>query len=761
MIKSTCAPLDHTTNQPSIDSSRARNIACLLLLCDFDVGKLIRLLRGNYTGDFVNFSAIDKALDTLSSIKPDEGQPTHDFDLLRKLYHHGVPHEATYTCDREDMLRRNLYNNHKAAHPHYSDIHSKVATDVQKSYAIALPRWILRFIDGLFLAAIGWAIRQKAGKTKGRQVNDPSALLHPTDTGALNEHISLKDDCPDIFYQTALLRVLIRVFNLRISFPLDDIMAYKDDLVTAFRRVRYHPDISCAHAFVFEAFLILPIGLVFGARDSPAWFCQVSELRAFASQHFSSLGLPIPDQTLIDSVTFDDDNHHESNPAFTQAHPDSKNHGLPSLRIGPQNTFVDDTIMIELKRFIRLAAINSVLSATLFIGDPKNVENPISEEKFERHFRHVNEVLGFVIDTRKMVVTYPEDKKKDLLFILCENKPWRSNQPIQVRLLAKILGKLRNLAQILPFGTHLSINLQLSLSSYIKRSITSHPKGLKESMRSRMRRTWDKERTTHISKRAAKDLNFITSLLIEAPFSIWNRPISLLIPRDPHFSSKSDACDYGLGGFSHDLDFQWRILADKLDARNLHINIKEFLALFINTYFNMICFLDMYKSKSLKPTLLILDGWIFHLFSDNTSSISWMTHASRYREPAVIRLAHLLSQLVYLFNESSPSLFQPLHIPGELNEEADALSRPKIYPTYSDVFTKYPSLKALTPLRLPSKLISLLKGTISGTSKEGQTRTTMTSLLKLEKHSLMFIAGNWASLTLRSKTSPSTNVKAS
>ena len=111
-------------------------------------------------------------------------------------------------------------------------------------------------------------------------------------------------------------------------------------------------------------------------------------------------------------------NHHESNPAFTQAHPDSKNKGLPSLRIGPQNTFVDYSIMIELKSLIRLAAINSVLSATLFIGDPKHVENPISEEKF------VNEVLGFVIDTRKMVVTYPEDKKKDLLLILSENKPW-------------------------------------------------------------------------------------------------------------------------------------------------------------------------------------------------------------------------------------------------------------------------------------------------------------------------------------------------
>ena len=470
---------------------------------------------------------------------------------------------------------------------------------------------------------------------------------------------------------------------------------------------------------------------------------------------------PIPDQTLIDSVTFDDNDNHDSMPAFTKAHPDSKNHGLFSPRIGPQNTFVDDTIMIELKRLIRLAAINSVLSATLFIGDPKQVENPISEEKFEKHFKHINEVLGFVVYTRKLVVTYPEDKKQDLLFILRTHKPWTSNIQIKVRLLAKILGKLRNLAQILPFSTHLSINLQLSLSSYIKRSITSHPKGLKESMRSRMRRTMNNNKTTHISKRAAKDLNFITSLLIDAPTTIWNRPISLLIPRDAHFASKSDACDYGLGGFSHIMDFQWRILAELLEAQNLHINIKEFLALFINTYFNMISFLDMFKNKTLQPPLSTLDGWIFHLFSDNTSSISWMTHASRSREPAVVRLSHLLSLLIFKFNETSPSVFQPLHIPGDQNGEADALSRMKIYPTYSDAFTTYPSLSSLTPLRPPSSLISLLKRTISGHSNEEQTKKTMTKLLRLEKHSLMLTAVDWKLKILHSNTSHSTKKKAS
>ena len=137
-----------------------------------------------------------------------------------------------------------------------------------------------------------------------------------------------------------------------------------------------------------------------------------------------------------------------------------------------------------------------------------------------------------------------------------------------------------------------------------------------------------------------------------------------------------------------------------------------------------------------------------------------MTHASRSREPAVVRLSHLLSLLIFKFNKSSPSVFQPLHIPGEQNGEADALSRMRIYPTYSDVFTTYPSLSGLTPLRPPSSLISLLKRTISGQSREEQTEKIMTKLLKLEKHSLMLTAVDWKSKTLHSNTSQSTRKKA-
>ena len=745
-IRSIQSPLDHKIIPTLINDERANDIASLLLLCDFDIGKLIRVLHNNYTGDFLDFPEIDRVLKILSTIQPDTNQPTHDFNLLHNIYHQGVPQQASFECSREDMLLRNLYNNHKQSHPHYGAIESKVASDIQKSYAIALPRWALHFIDGLLIAAIGWVTKTKNGITKGRQVNDPSANLHPLDTGAVNDQINVKTDCPDTFYRNALLRILIRTYNNRISNPLCDIIKYKDDLVTAFKRVRYHPDISSAHAFVFSEFLIIPIGLVFGARDSPSWFCQVSELRAFASQHLSSLGLDIPDRTLIDLVTFD---INPSDPTpFTPAFPDKYNRGLTSSSQGPQNTFVDDTVMTELKTLIRHAAISSVITANLFIGDSSLVEEPINSTKFEPYFRYVNEVLGFTINTRKLTISYPLDKQTNLLALL-SRKPWTTKNSYPIRDLASILGKMRNLAQILPFGNHLSINLQLVLSKYIKTTLSSHPFGKNENITSRLNRAWNKFRRVHLSKSACEDLTFLANLLSEAPQAIWHRPISLLIPREAHFVSKSDASDFGLGGFSMgDLPFQWRLLASQLNAENLHINIKEFLALFITIYFKMISLKSLQDTNSLPQHLSQLDGFVFESYTDNTSAISWMTHASRSREPLIVRLTHLLSRVIFSFNNHSPSLFQPIHIPGTLNEEADALSRPLLFPTYSDVFRSFPHLSSLPPLRLPSKLKSLLLGTISGTLTEAQTRNAVTFLFTPEKDTLSLILGDWKSQTL-------------
>ena len=721
-ITSIITPLNAHNPSTTICPHRSDQIGTLLILCDFNLGGLIRTLRNLYTGDFLDFSTIDATLSALEAMPLDDAdEPPHDYESLHHIFHHGVPREGNLSCDRSDVLHRNLYNNHNAAHPHYPSILEKTAVDVSKSYALATPRWCFRFINGLFLAVLGYAIRESKGKLKGRQCNDPSAHISgPTDTGAVNDHIPKGHPrrCPPVHYQTALARTWKRTYNLRLQHPNDDIIVYKDDLVAAFRRVRYHPDMSGTQCYVLTTFFVIPIGMQFGGRDAPSWFSQVSEIRSRASRYLRSLPIPRHTPTLVDKVKFQ-----HTPPTATDlraVQPDSLNKGTSSPGPGHQPTFVDDTIMIEIRRLIREAASASAITATVFIGDPLLVEAPISVEKFEKWFSHMNETLGFLINTRSMTVGYPDYHKASLLTLL-NASTWESGSVHQVRTLARILGKMRNLGQILPFGVHLSIHLQLTLNNYIHKA-TGHARSQAD-FQKRLKRAWAKFRTVHINAHSAAALRHLKSILSDDSSSIWTRPLGLLIPRSAHYDGRSDACNIAMGGYCPELRFQWRLHNDHFrdlpayltphpNEPEHHINVHEFIGVIINVFFMMITHIHPHTpSPSFNPQ----SGLVFRVQADNTSALSWMRHASRSRDIPLTNLSHLLSSLTFHFQSHQQSRFDAQHIKGSLNTIADALSRPQDHPTYLDVFHSYPEMRHIPAYRPPRRLISEINACLLAT----------------------------------------------
>ena len=551
-------PLDPHHPAAAISTLRASHLASILLLCDFNTGAFIRLLGHHYTGNFLDYDAIDDAITALSQIPHIHGEPKHDFIRTKHLFHHGFPDVANYSCDRAHTLERNHYDNHSSILPNIDIVLEKTALDISKSYAIALPRWILHFLDGLHLNAVGLVTKMVNDKTKHRVINDPStAILGPLDSGALNHQMDKNNhtEVPPVFFGSAQRRILHRCYNLRISEPNKDIIIYKDDLVSAFRRIRYNPDISVAYAYVLTDFLILPIGGLFGPRNTPGWFCGTSELRAFASQHLVSLQdkcCPI-----IEKVSFADHGHTETlAPAFR----DSVNPGCNSSAPGSQPVFVDDTIMIEYREFIRQAASASVLSANLFFGSPSEVEAPISIDKFMPYFGALTDTLGLDIDSRNLLVIYPDRKRRTLLALLNSAGSWEPSFKKPIRLLAKILGHVRHIAQILPLGVYLSLHLQLVLTDFLRLRLS--PSANFETFMIQLRTVWGKYTQLHVSPQVCADMKILIQFLESADTAhIWRRPIGLLIPRDPHFILLSDASTKGLGGYCDELQFQWRLFS--------------------------------------------------------------------------------------------------------------------------------------------------------------------------------------------------------
>jgi hypothetical protein len=114
-------------------------------------------------------------------------------------------------------------------------------------------------------------------------------MISPSDEGAANDSIPApgtegrEDECPAIYYSSALHWHLTHIWNLRIDNPTEDILQFCDNIHAAFHRVLYHPDAMVVFASVFEEFLIIPVGTIVGARNSPSFFCLLSELGSHLS----------------------------------------------------------------------------------------------------------------------------------------------------------------------------------------------------------------------------------------------------------------------------------------------------------------------------------------------------------------------------------------------------------------------------------------------------------------------------------------------
>ena len=177
---------------------------------------------------------------------------------------------------------------------------------------------------------------------------------------------------PWLHYQYSLRRLWHRVYNLRLSHPDEYIIIYKDNLVSAFRRLCYHPNVTAAYAFVLGAYLVIPVVMVFVSRDPPSLFCLISELRSFTSRVVRHLPLSCPKTSMIGRFRFP-----HAPPSSRDTNPDHKypgNKGVEGTNLGPHPTFVDDTTMAEFRSLIRQSVENSILTASVFVDNSNIVK---------------------------------------------------------------------------------------------------------------------------------------------------------------------------------------------------------------------------------------------------------------------------------------------------------------------------------------------------------------------------------------------------
>ena len=154
-------------------------------------------------------------------------------------------------------------------------------------------------------------------------------------------------------------------------------------------------------------------------------------------------------------------------------------------------------------------------------------------------------------------------------------------------------------------------------------------------------------------------------------------------------------------------------------------------------------------------------GWVLHFLADNTSALGWIHHASRSRRPVIQSIARAFAALL-TFPSAAAFTITSAHIPGVKNVGADALSRPRQFPSWTSTHQECPELLPLQAYRIPGALLSHLRWIVSAPPTVGQLEPATLALLSLEPTTLSLGLHRRDSMTSLSPTRrPPTRVASS
>jgi hypothetical protein len=734
---------------------RVEQVGAALMRFDFFYGDVIRFMGGEFTHEHRDFKEAFAIIERVRNMQPPPGYPVVDIDRAHRLFTHGSPLAGHFSCSFDNVCRRERYDNHAPLAQVQEDVRAKFAKEEERSYHVALPRWMCFFIYGLFLSPITWVIR----KGKGRICIDNSSKVHAADDGAPNDYIPApgtpgrEDECPAVYYANALHRHLTQIWRLRIDHPTEDLIQHCDDIEAAFRRILYHPDMAIVFAYVFAEFLIIPAGQVFGSRNSPSYYCVPGEVRA----HLASCGLA-EQQTngalsdLAESIILGPDLSARQRKRLVPAVADSQHSGVPEeyKERFHNATFVDDTGKVATRERIIAAIDSSVKAAFVTFGAPDSDRRGscFALDKWETLATHVMLFLGFLVNTRTMTLAWPPDKRNQLRELI--RQKWAKPGFRSPRDCAELLGLVRHAAVVAPLVLYLSLRLQYVLNEHLSRP----------GKHSTSKRWWSHGRIW-VSAGPIADISLILAALdLRDDHPVWCRPIGLLVDRDPTSESLSDASYEGLGGWCKRFNFMWRLSRQDLvdlgfdmkaidefegepliDETGLHINILEFIAIIVDVWLTL--YFAMKEGD-------IPGGHILSIRADNTSALSWMRYASRSHKPIVRQLSRFLCALILSF--PFPVKVSGKHIAGLLNTGADILSRPETKAkSWASVFEQCSHLKTLTAYRLPRELLSRIAIAVSQPEIEGPSELPTKKLWTLAPSSLGLGSNNSGSTTSGSR----------
>jgi hypothetical protein len=541
--------------------------------------------------------------------------------------------------------------------------------DVRRGCNIVVDERLVLLIPHLHTTPVGTVDLDKTHK-EPRPIFDSTFCVNPSSM-AINDWVSPHNK-PDIHFPKSFINFCIWIYNLRISYPHQEIYLIDDDVSGAFRHAKCNPNLVALHSCLLFGFLFVSTGgQTFGDSTSPANFEPIACAR---QQHAQCLWKQA--DTLLRAKPHMPTIQFQAPPTdssvFFQSTADLLNMGVfncDGTRRSPiHDHHVNDNVHGDVKEFVSLGGAASVLALYLVLGHPgPRNRDSVSWNKFNGFFTHERKMIGYGVNTRDMKLFLLEHKRTQLKTKACFDRSGGA---------ARILAELE--------------------TGLVKRFDSLVARGDVASL------LWRSKKRFSITSPVRAELQHLHAHLSDFS-NPWEVLIDHVVPRTPNYRSAGDASLTG-GGAVNDTSGFWfncrwspRILRGaKLSPRHpdhVHINCLEFIVLLLQIVACIVC-LDAPHDLTLLglpanfpsviPILLAL--------TNNMSSKSWI-------HGVVTALPHsqtLIQIHAALLRRLSVGL-QCEHLPGVLNVEPDFILHPNLclppHDWHTQMFRKVPRLQ--------------------------------------------------------------------
>ena len=255
----------------------------------------------------------------------------------------------------------------------------------------------------------------------------------------------------EVTFGYVYLHFCIWIWNLRITYPNEEILLAFIDISSCFRWPCIFPCLAAAFGFVIGPLFYAANAMVFGSIVlSSSWEPFRRAISALTESYHGKVQLISDHKEYLDLVTWD--SLAPPPGGYTRATACSQNkgildeHGLPKKT--PHNIYVDDNLMADIAPNMKMTLASAIQAVFVVLGFPALAVRQCAVAIDKWCLLVVSPIqilLGILFNTRDMTVSVTPQYRQETLHLL--DTTWKDRDLFYVNEIEVLIGKLNRLGQ--------------------------------------------------------------------------------------------------------------------------------------------------------------------------------------------------------------------------------------------------------------------------------------------------------------------------